>query len=612
FDPTVKRLAMATEDHPVAYGSFEGIIPKGEYGGGTVMLWDNGTWEPIGNPHQGYHGGNLKFVLHGKKLSGKWALVRIRGRERNDNQRSWLLIKERDEMARPEAEYNVTEAEALSVTTGRSLDEIASEQDRVWRSNRHGHPGGEEPGPARNGKSAGSKAAVVSAKTVKTAAKAVARPVSAKSGAAAGKVTVPAGARKAALPAFVSPQLATLVSEAPDGGDWLHEMKFDGFRILARKDGAKVQLLTRTGQDWTARFAAVAEAVAALPAKRALIDGEVAVILPTGITSFQALQNQMNDGGAGNPLVYFVFDLLHLEGHDLTALPLIERKSALAALLGRKAGVGTLRYADHVESDGPGFFAQACKAGLEGIISKRRDRPYVTRRSPDWVKTKCVKRQEFVIGGFTEPSGARQGLGALLVGFYEGDNLRYAGKVGTGYTQKSALDLRARLEKLANKTSPFSPAVKPVPKSVHWVKPKLLAEVGFTEMTADGKLRHPSFQGLREDKSAKDVVKEAPAATPKTEPPTAKAAHKTTTKAANKAPTTKKSKDESVAGVKLTNPDRVLYPDLGFTKRDLAAYYEAVADRLLPQINDRPLALVRCPEGLAAACFYMKHAMKGT
>jgi bifunctional non-homologous end joining protein LigD len=587
FDPTVKRLAMATEDHPVAYGSFEGIIPKGEYGGGTVMLWDQGTWEPIGNPHEGYHGGNLKFVLHGTKLSGKWALVRIRGRERSDNQRSWLLIKERDELARPEADYNVTEAEPLSVTTGRSLDEIASEQDRVWRSNRNGQPGGEEPG---NKAAAGGKAA------------------------ARGKIFMPKGARKAALPGFVSPQLATLVSEAPDGGEWLHEMKFDGFRILARKDGDKVQLLTRTGQDWTARFAVVKEAVARLPVKRALIDGEVAVVMPTGITSFQALQNQLNEGESGNPLVYFVFDLLHLDGHDLTELPLIERKTALSALLGRKNAAGTLRYADHVDSDGPGFFAQACKAGLEGIISKRRDRPYVTRRSPDWVKTKCVKRQEFVIGGFTEPSGARQGLGALLVGFYEGDELRYAGKVGTGYTQKSAQELRKRLDKLVRKTSSFSPAVTPLPKGVHWVKPELLAEVGFTEMTADGKLRHPSFQGLREDKAAEDVVKEAPlptkklAAAPKATQ--AKATHATTPR--NKSRDKAANKDETVAGVKLTHPERVLFPDIEFAKRDLAAYYEAVAVRLLPQIEDRPLALVRCPEGLAAACFYMKHAMKGT
>ncbi|HEY0708034.1 MAG TPA: DNA ligase D, partial [Polyangia bacterium] len=500
---------------------------------------------------------------------------------------------------------------------------LAAEQDRVWRSNRNGHPGGEErgAGPKANGKPVGKAVAkpgtksgsktgkpVVSAQTVKTAAKAVARPASGKTTPMGGKVVVPGGARKAALPAFVSPQLATLVSDAPDGEDWLHEMKFDGFRILARKDGNDVRLLTRTGQDWTERFAVVAEAVSAIPAKRALIDGEVAVVMPNGITSFQALQNQLNDAASGNPLVFFAFDLLHLDGHDLTALPLIERKTALATLLGKKSGAGTLRYADHVESDGPGFFAQACKAGLEGIISKRRDRPYVSRRSPDWVKTKCVKRQEFVIGGFTEPNGARQGLGALLVGFYEGDKLRYAGKVGTGYTQKSANELRARLDKLTAKASPFSPAVKPVPKSVHWVTPKLLAEVGFTEMTADGKLRHPSFQGLREDKAAKDVVKEAPVPTKKV-----LAAGKAGKPAASKSgPPSRKHQDDTVAGVQLTHPERVLYPDVGLTKRDLAAYYEAVADRLVPQIHDRPLALVRCPEGLAAACFYMKHAMKGT
>ncbi len=436
------------------------------------------------------------------------------------------------------------------------------------------------------------------------------------------------------LPPFVDPQLATLVSEAPAGDDWLHEMKFDGFRILARLEKGRAQLLTRSGQDWTQRFAIVARAIEALPAQKALLDGEVAVVTKNGTTSFQALQNL--DASAGQ-LAYFAFDLLHLDGRDLRPLPIEARKAQLERLVKANKKGDVVRYTDHVVGDGPAFFAEASRSGLEGIISKRRGQPYATGRGPDWVKTKAVKRQEFVIGGFTDPNGARQGIGALLVGVYDKGKLRYAGKVGTGYTQKSAAELRRRLGELASDDSPFSSPIRPAVKGVHWVAPRLLAEVGFTEMTADGKLRHPSFQGLREDKRATEVRVEVPLPTEEvTEGKTASTPKAKTAKASRKPGKPRAKADTApgatpearakggvvishkggegaeIAGVTLTHPDRVLYPDIGLTKRQLAEYYEAIADLVVPEVAGRPLSLVRCPEGMAGQCFYMKHAMRGT
>lgn len=326
-------------------------------------------------------------------------------------------------------------------------------------------------------------------------------------------------APRAGAPAAISPQLATLVAEPPEGTEWLHETKFDGFRVLCRIEHRRATLFTRSGQDWTAHFPPVARAAAALPVKSAWLDGEVTVVLGDGRSSFGALQNR-GDASDGRQLVYFVFDLLHQDGHDLRPLSLEARKRALAALLPRQRGAeaaGPLRYVEHLEGEhaGAAFFAHACRDGLEGIVSKRRDRPYVSGRSFDWVKTKCMKRQEFVIGGFTEPKGARESLGALLVGVYEGERLRYAGKVGTGFGHAAAADLRRRLEGLKRASSPFAEPVKPLPRDVHWAAPKLLAEISFTEMTSDGKLRHPSFKGLRDDKPAKDVVREEPVAEPR-------------------------------------------------------------------------------------------------
>ncbi len=398
--------------------------------------------------------------------------------------------------------------------------------------------------------------------------------------------------RASPVPPFRA-QLALLVPEAPEGDGWLHEVKYDGYRIGCAIESGEVTLWSRSGKDWTAQFPEVAGAARALPVRSALLDGEVAAVLPDGRTSFQALQNAFA-GGARAPLAYFVFDLLHLDGEDLSRRPLLERKGALEALLGGRHGV--LRYAPHVAGGGAAVFREACRLGLEGIVSKRADQAYRPGRNASWVKTKCILRQELVIGGFTEPEGAaRDGIGALLVGVHEGGALRFAGKVGTGFTNASARALRGRLDGLVARECPFTPRPAGwLGRNAHWVRPVLVCEVAFTEWTGDGKIRHPSFQGLREDKKAEEVVRERPRTPVRPE-----------------RPSTAKSKSKSnieIAGVRISSPSRVVYPDLGLTKRDVAAYYEAVADVMVPHLRGRPLTLFHCPEGLGGECRFMKHS----
>jgi len=496
LDPADKRLAMQVEDHPLEYGGFEGTIPKGEYGGGTVMVWDRGTWEPVGDPHKGYRQGNLKFTLKGKKLHGGWALVRIRGRQSGDDQgRSWLLIKERDKAARSGNSARVVDTRPKSVSTGRTLDQIAAAKGRVWHSNRNG-----------------SEAVPAKTRTPR------ARAVRGRRGARGGDPDEVSGARKAALPKFVSPELATLVDRAPEGEAWLHEMKYDGYRILARIENGRVRLLSRNGHDWTDNFSTIAKALERLDAEDALLDGEVAVLLDNGTTSFQALQNHLSGLPAGQ-LTYLVFDLLHLNGRDLTGARLEDRKHLLADTLGPvRDTAGPLRYSDHVVGDGPAFFAQACRLGLEGIVSKLRGAPYRSTRSREWLKVKCFKRQEVVIGGYTDPEGSRVGLGALLAGVHENGRLVYTGKVGTGFTEKTLRELTSRLRPLERETCPFATPPAGVGRP-HWVKPELVAEVSFSEWTEDGRMRHPSFLGLRKDKPAASVVRELPKPIEQVAPP---------------------------------------------------------------------------------------------
>ena len=399
-----------------------------------------------------------------------------------------------------------------------------------------------------------------------------------------------AGARKSKLPAFVRPQLATLVDSVPQGDEWLHEIKFDGYRILCRIDEGRAKFLTREEQDWTRRFGSLVAAAQDLPAKEAFLDGEVVALEENGVTNFQLLQNSLKENNTAI-LVYFVFDLLYLDGWDLTRSPLRDRKKILERILKpkrAKKAPNSLRYSEHWIGQGDELYQESCRKGLEGIISKKADQPYRSGRSRDWLKVKCSKSQEFVIGGFTEPAGSRSGLGALLVGVHdEQGKLLYAGKVGTGFTQQSLKELRARLDSLERDSPPFiNPPKGAEARGVHWVEPKLVGAVAFAEWTTDNLLRHPSFQGLREDKPVTEITRE-------------KVNH-------HKNPSSAQGNVE-IAGIKLTHPDRVLFPDQGITKLELAHYYEQVADWMIPHVKERPLTLVRCPEGHKKQCFYQRH-----
>jgi len=604
LDPKEKRLAVEVEDHPLEYGSFEGIIPEGEYGGGTVLLWDQGRWQPVGSAAEGLRKGHLKFDLEGEKLRGRWALVRLRGREDEGGKPNWLLIKEKDEEARTLRQGDILKQRPESVASGRALEEIAKvakKRGEVWHSK-----------PASRG---AKHAALLEEKAPARGPKARMK-------------------KGTSLPETVSLQLATLVSEPPQGDEWIFEIKLDGYRIQASVAGGETQLITRNGKDWTAKFPSIAAAVSELKVESALLDGEVAALAADGRTSFQALQTALSDGRTDR-LTYFVFDLLHLNGKDLSDRPLDERKRALRKLLPPSLKSEVLRFNDHVEAQGDEFYAQACRLGIEGIIAKRRDAPYRGGRSTDWLKVKCLMRQEVVIGGFTAPQGTRNDFGALLVGVYEGGKkggLLFSGKVGTGFDAPTLRSVLRRLEPLVRETSPFAnPPRGATARGVRWVEPQLVAEVSFTEWTDDGRLRHPSFQGLREDKPAREVRRERPQAPPQTakgvrtaKPAAAKktAARRAPARAVSAKGATKRASAKSrregatdniagVAGIHLTHPDRVLYPEQGLTKLDLAEYYQSVGDWILPHLEHRPLSLVRCPQGSEKGCFYQKHLREG-
>jgi bifunctional non-homologous end joining protein LigD len=575
LDPAVKSLAVQVEDHPLEYATFEGIIPKGQYGGGTVMVWDQGTWEPEVDPKKGMKDGKLKFQLHGEKLHGSWALVRMGGRA-GDGGKNWLLIKHTDDAAKPSSKLDILKSKPRSVVTDRDLDEIAADADAVWSSK-----------AAHNGQH---KSATKSRST-KTAT----RNGSAKI--AIANLSKLAGVRRAALPKHFKPQLATLVSQVPAGADWLHELKFDGYRILAHIDGPKkIRLISRNDKDWTLRFQVIADALVDLPLKSAILDGEVVSLDAHGISNFQQLQNSLKTGDTDS-LVYYIFDVPYLNGYDLTDVPLINRKQVLADILlpFNPENEGRLRYSDHIQGQGDSVLQHACRSAMEGIIAKRADSTYQQTRSTSWLKVKCIKQQEFVIGGYSKPEGSRVGFGALLLGYYDSDELKYAGRVGTGFTTKSLKQIAAELKKRRIEKPPFiDPPTGAERRAVTWVKPELVGEVEFTEWTSAGHLRHPSFQGLREDKPAKQVIREMPK-----QPTKKNSSPRSAVKKANA--------ETTVAGVRLTHPDRVLYADDKFTKRDLAEYYERVADWILPYVAGRPLTLVRCPEGYAGQCFFQKH-----
>jgi bifunctional non-homologous end joining protein LigD len=639
LDPNDKRLAVHVEDHPLEYNTFEGTIPEGEYGGGTVMVWDRGTWEPDGDPHKGYAKGHLEFTLHGKKLHGHWHLVRMRTRK-GDRHENWLLIKGKDDEARNGRKADILDAEPLSAVTGRTMEEIAGGKGRkrVWHSNRkRGEPAADAAPKASgrpqsqrefkeqlralgDGNAKPERKVAATTKRAKAAKRPAAKEPAAKSHAhaksAATKVERKSGqgprqrkAGSARLPAFVPPSLAMPHDRAPSGKNWLHEIKFDGYRIEARLDHGKVQLLTRKQLDWTHRFAPIAEAIKALPADTALIDGELVVEDDKGRSNFSLLQTDLKDGRTDR-FVYWAFDLLSLDGKDLTGEPLTARKAALARLLKGESRKGRIRYVEHFDGDGPSIFKSACEMNLEGIISKLRDAPYRSGRSDNLIKTKCHNAQEFVVAGFSPSAAMPNAVGALIAAFHEHGKLRYAGRIGTGYTREIARDLWKRLAPLRVDKPPLPLPPDERRKDVVWVKPQMVIEAEFRGITHDGLLRQAAFKGLREDKPAREVVRETPAeaAAMVQRQPVRKSAKSASEAAAKpQAKSARSTQDGEVAGVHLTHPDRVYWPDAGVTKQDLAEYYVRVWDAMAPHIVNRALAIVRAPEGVGGETFFQKH-----
>ncbi|CAM2163008.1 3'-phosphoesterase / DNA ligase D / DNA repair polymerase [Paraburkholderia sacchari] len=559
LDPSVKRLAVHVEDHPLAYGSFEGRIPEGNYGAGTVEIWDRGTWQPEGGlraARDGYEHGKLNFSLDGQKLHGNWTLVRRP--TGNAKQDQWLLIKRRDDEAVSEAEFSVT-------ADGQS----------------------------------------------KKASKPVARSRATKPGA------------RAALPAALAPQLATPADAPPDGDDWLYELKFDGYRVLARieRDAhgkPDVRIFTRAGLDWTAKFPKQVEALRALDLQSAWLDGEAVVLDEHGVPNFQSLQNAF-EAGRAEAIEFRLFDVPWLNGADLRKEPLETRRAQLAALL-QDAAQPALRFSEAFEGDPQSLLQAACEANLEGLVAKRRDSPYTSTRSAAWLKLRCARRQEFVIGGYSEPTGSRVGFGALLIGVYADGALRYAGRVGTGFDARILESLARELQARSSKTSPFA-GVPPAERraTVHWVRPELVAEVRFKTWTSAGVVRQASFVGLRRDKPPESIVRE-----PQSQPvKTASAPHRRASKADAPAPASSSSSSSSssarggrhasrdeteVAGVRITHPERVIDAQSGLRKIDLARYFEAISPWLLPHLRKRPVAIVRVPKGIGGEQFFQKHA----
>lgn len=529
YDTHDKRLAVMVEDHPLEYRNFEGTIPKGQYGGGVVMLWDEGFWEPYGNVEQGLLKGELKFVLRGRRLKGKWALIRLKPKEGEDKD-NWLLLKERDEYVQPNS--GISEF-TTSIRTGRTMDEIErGEEEKVIRN-----------------------------------------PFN--------KIEV---------------QLAKLVHEIPEREDWLYELKYDGYRIVAFVEGNNVQLMTRNGNDYTARFHTIASSLIDLAAGRAMIlDGEVAITDATGKTDFQALQNYMKKP-KGQNLTYIVFDLLALDGADLRKRRLLERKEILEGLL--ENAPSNLYYSRHIKGNGKESFAAACQAGMEGIIGKKADSHYSGLRSGDWIKLKCDKRQEFVIGGYSLTDKKSSGVSSLILGVYEGEELVYAGRAGTGMSEAEMNMLEKKFESLKRQDPPFKLAPKPRSNErLTWLEPELVAEIKFAEWTEDNLLRQASYKGLRSDKDPREIKREK-AAEAELEPPSSM-------KEAGRSMKAKATM--TIQGINITNPDKVVFGDPEITKEEIVRYYEKVAKHMLPYVSNRILTVVRCPRGVSQTCFYKKH-----
>jgi bifunctional non-homologous end joining protein LigD len=558
LDPHVRRMAVHVEDHPLGYATFEGVIPPGQYGAGTVIVWDRGEWVPVGDPRQGYRQGKLKFDLHGEKLQGRWNLVKMHGHE-EDRQEPWLLIKENDEEARPAADYDITEA---------LPDSVNAAKPRAARK-----------APAR--KAAARKA------PAKKRAKGEDAPAA-----------IPAGATPAKLPLTLFPQLATLVDEPPADEGWIYELKFDGYRIVARIEEGDVRLFTRNGNDWSARLKGLRDEIASLGIASAWLDGEIVVLDPRGLPDFQALQRAF-DASATRGIVYFAFDLPYFGGYDLRRVPLVERRALLERVLGASPSEH-VRFSQAFDAPVRKLLEGACETGLEGLVGKRADAGYTSTRTTAWVKLKCTRRQEFVVCGYTDPKGSRAGFGSLLLGVNDDQgHLRYAGSVGTGFDDALLRTLKAKLAALAADAPPFFETPRGV--KGHWVKPRLVAEVAFTEWTGDGRIRHPTFRGLRNDKDPEAITREEPVHAP-SEPRKARASARS--RGAKAASATE------VSGIAVTHPDRIVDARSKATKLELVRYYESIAPHMIPHLKGRPIALVRAPYGIAGELFFQKHGDK--
>jgi bifunctional non-homologous end joining protein LigD len=544
-----KRLAVQTEDHPMQYLEFEGNIPKGEYGGGAMIVWDRGRWAPQGDPHFGLNKGHLEFALDGTRLKGRFHLVRMKPRPPANKKNEWLLIKVDDAFARRQGERDITEEETTSHLSGRTTEELAAQGDV-----RADHA---------------ARAGVVKARKV-----------------AFPDVGTVRGAKKRLLPVFLEPSLAAACVRPPSGPKWVHEIKHDGYRIQARIDGGKVKLLTRTGLDWTDRFRSIANALKALRLSSALIDGEIVVEDDGGKATLGNLQAALSEG-RHDRMCYYAFDLLYCEGYDLREAILLDRKALLEQILA--SAPASIRLSEHLaEHDGPTILEHTCRLGLEGIVSKRGDLPYKAGRGDHWLKSKCMLRQEFVIVGYIPSTAAPGTVGALLLGYYKDDKLHYAGRVGTGYSGAESRALRDALEEIsASKPALVNALPAGAEKGVRWAKPQLVCEVEFRAWSRDRLILNSSFKGLREDEPAADVTLElAPAAASEAE-------------------------EADLAGVRLTHPERILWEEAGITKQGLAEFYSEIADWILPHVIERPLSLLRSPSGVGEKGFFAKHPWHG-
>jgi bifunctional non-homologous end joining protein LigD len=544
-----KRLAVRTEDHPLQYLDFEGNIPKGEYGGGAMIVWDGGHWEPAVDPDKGLAKGHLEIVLHGTRLKGRWHLVRMRPRP-GEKKEQWLLIKAEDEFARQAGEPDITEEETTSTVSGRTTEELAAEG-----ALRKDHAGRVEVKETR-------KTAVPDPSKVK-------------------------GARKGILPAFIEPSLPQVTDKPPSGAKWVHEIKYDGYRTQARIDGRKVQLLTRKGLDWTSRFPNVDAALKKLGLSSALIDGEIVVEDSAGLPNFTLLQADLSLGRRDR-FRYFVFDLLYCEGFDLTNATLLDRKALLQEITSGLPDASPIRFSEHLAQDGPMMFEHACRLGLEGIVSKRADLPYRSGRGEHWLKAKAVLRQEFVVLGYIPSTVAKGLVGALLLGYFDSGTLYYAGRVGTGYSVDQARSLADTLDKIASAKPKLGNSLPDgAEKGVRWAEPRLVCEVEYRSWTADKLIRQSSFIGLREDRPPEEIVLETTPSGPKSD------------------------RGRELSRARLTHPERILWPEPGVTKEGLAEFYCDIADWILPHLSGRVLSLVRHPSGVDQKGFFAKHAWHG-